>query len=98
MLAGKTSMMNDRIRELSAQAGYRPIGRSADDLTVLHIPDNIPETYIQKFAELIIKECARLCNDFDVYYADDSPLKREVALETAHDLADMILEHFEENI
>ena len=48
----------------------------------------------EKFAELIVKECARLCNDFDVYYADNSLLKRETALETSRDLADMMLEHF----
>ena len=55
---------------------------------------NIPAEWYQKFAELIVKECARLCNDFDVYYADNSLLKRETALETSRDLADMMLEHF----
>lgn len=73
--------MNERIRELALEA-------------VVERASGFREFDANVFAELIIKECASLCNNFDVYYADNSPLKREVALETAHDLSDMILEHF----
>lgn len=79
--------MNKRIKELALRAG----ASYTTDQGWLNVNRN---EILEHFAELIIKECASLCNNFDVYYADNSPLKREVALETAHDLADMILEHF----
>ena len=45
-------MMNERIRELAEQAGYKPLGTFADELM---------EIYNKKFAELIVEECVRLC-------------------------------------
>jgi hypothetical protein len=79
-------MMNERIKELIAQA---------TEVFEPNDPDYRHEIFHKKkFAELIVRECARLCNDFDVYYADNSLLKRETALETSRDLADMMLEHF----
>ena len=44
--------MNERIRELAEQAGYKPLGTFADELM---------EIYNKKFAELIIEECAFQC-------------------------------------
>ncbi len=44
--------MNERIRELAEQAGYKPIGTFADELM---------EIYNKKFAALIVKECADAC-------------------------------------
>ena len=41
--------MNERIRELAEQAGYKPLGTFADELM---------EIYNEKFAELIVRECA----------------------------------------
>ena len=41
--------MNERIRELAEQAGYKPLGTFADELM---------EIYNKKFAELIVRECA----------------------------------------
>jgi hypothetical protein len=40
--------MNERIRELAEQAGYKPLGTFADELM---------EIYNKKFAELIVREC-----------------------------------------
>jgi hypothetical protein len=51
--------MNERIRELVKQAnGYWEYGD-------FNIPHSVyfTETDLQKFAELIVKECARLCSD-----------------------------------
>ena len=42
--------MNERIRELAEQAGYKPLGTFADELM---------EIYNKKFAELIVQECCR---------------------------------------
>ena len=46
--------MNERIRELALQAGYKPIGTFADELM---------EIYNKKFAELIVQECVSICKD-----------------------------------
>ena len=46
--------MNERIRELAEQAGYKPLGTFADELM---------EIYNKKFAELIVRECAELCRE-----------------------------------
>ena len=46
--------MNERIRELAEQAGYKPLGTFADELM---------EIYNKKFAELIIEECADFLMD-----------------------------------
>ena len=44
--------MNQRIKELALQAGYKPIGTFADELM---------EIYNKKFAELIVRECSYRC-------------------------------------
>lgn len=41
--------MNDRIKELAELAGYKPLGTFADELM---------EIYNEKFAQLIVQECA----------------------------------------
>lgn len=43
--------MNERIRELAEQAGYKP-------LPGFDFANSIEETYIKRFAELIVGECA----------------------------------------
>ena len=51
--------MNERIRELAREAGllaYNPEG---------------PPTKLEKFAELIVKECAEICRRQQYYDADD---------------------------
>ena len=42
--------MNERLKELAEQAGYKPIETFADELM---------EIYNKKFAELIVRECVR---------------------------------------
>ena len=42
--------MNERIRELAEQAGYKP-------LPGFDFANSLEETYLKKFAELIVKEC-----------------------------------------
>ena len=43
--------MNERIKELAQQAGYTP-------LPGFDFANSLEEVFIQKFAELIVKECA----------------------------------------
>ena len=44
-------MMNERIRELAEQAGYTPLEPRT-------FADDLQEIFLQKFAQLIIGECA----------------------------------------
>jgi hypothetical protein len=46
--------MNERIRELARQAGY------SKDYLAIGLPNNM-----EKFAELIVRECARVASDYD---------------------------------
>ena len=51
--------MNERIKELAREAGllaYNPEG---------------PPTKLEKFAELIVRECAEICRRQQYYDADD---------------------------
>ena len=48
--------MNERIRELAVEAGYKPIGTFADELM---------EIYNKKFAELLIRECINIAYEYD---------------------------------
>ena len=51
--------MNERIRQLALDAG---IGFTLWDDSGREMIDNYtPEEYLEKFAELIVKECALLC-------------------------------------
>ena len=43
--------MNERIRELAEQAGYKP-------LPGFDFANSLEEVFIKKFAELIVRECA----------------------------------------
>ena len=51
--------MNERIRELALQAGYKPLGTFADELM---------EIYNKKFAKLIVQECCKMMMDLEVKY------------------------------
>jgi len=44
-------MMNERIRELAEQAGYKPLSPPT-------FADELNEIFMRKFAELIVRECA----------------------------------------
>jgi len=48
--------MNERIRELAEQAGYKP-------LPGFDFANSLEETYLKKFAELIVQECSRIAFD-----------------------------------
>jgi len=71
--------MNQRISELAEQAG--------DSISEFHFGDyNIPNEFIEKFAELIIRECAEACmKEIDIGWA--------VAPKSPW-MAKQILEHF----
>lgn len=47
--------MNERMLELAEQAGYKP-------LPGFDFANSLEETYLKKFAELIIRECVGLCD------------------------------------
>ena len=46
--------MNERIRELALEAGYKP-------LPGFDFANSLEETYLKKFAELIVRECLDQC-------------------------------------
>ena len=46
--------MIERIKELALQAGYVPLEPRA-------FADDLHEIFLQKFAELIVRECANIC-------------------------------------
>ena len=46
--------MNERIRELAEQAGYKPLSPST-------FADELNEIFMRKFAELIMEECISAC-------------------------------------
>ena len=47
--------MNERIRKLAERAGYSPLEPRA-------FADDLQEVFLQKFAELIVRECADVVN------------------------------------
>jgi hypothetical protein len=51
--------MNERIRELALQAGYKPLSPPT-------FADELNEIFMQKFAELIVKDCAKIAYQNDV--------------------------------
>jgi hypothetical protein len=51
--------MNDQIKQLAEQAGY------SKDYLEIGLPSNM-----EKFAELIVRECARLCDINDKEQGD----------------------------
>ena len=55
--------MNDKIRELAEQSGFFPV----PDETEWDWEYRAENARYEKFAELIVKECANLCTDIDTY-------------------------------
>jgi hypothetical protein len=51
--------VNQRIRELAEQAGYKPLSPPT-------FADELNEIFMRKFAELIVEECARIVPDTDL--------------------------------
>ena len=58
--------MNERIRELAEQATEYATTRHPVSNTTLSVNLDLFE---EKFAELIVKECAQICRDQPNYYA-----------------------------
>jgi len=52
-------VMNERIRELAEQAGYKPLSPPT-------FADELNEIFMRKFAELIVRECAGIIESQDV--------------------------------
>ena len=67
--------MNERIRELAEQAGYTPLEPRA-------FADDLQEIFLQKFAELIVRECAAY-----IFVLDAEPVSHKSA-------ARMLMDHF----
>ena len=82
--------MNERIRQLAEQAGQlqlaTPDNPSADKIMVLIGPN------MEKFAELIIRECALLCDNHGNKVEDERPNKDLSS--AAFDCSDIIRDHF----
>jgi hypothetical protein len=56
--------MNERIRELMEQAGYKP-------LPGFDFANSLEETYLKKFAELIVRDCADIADTAEPFLASD---------------------------
>ena len=75
--------MNKRIRELAEQAGYHP------DVYELCKPG------MEKFAELLVRECASICEiNGQSYKHSFTPARAQLAESTSNYCATMITKHF----
>lgn len=80
--------MNELIKELVAQSGFGVRQNEVYTSKLEHLP--ITEN-IQKFAELIVEECAKICLDrHDTWRWDDGPYSDS----GPRDCARSIKEHF----
>lgn len=70
--------MNERILQLAEQAGYTP-------LVPRTFADDLQEIFLQKFAELIVRECARVSERTGAL--NEADVEGEM-------IADAIKEHF----
>jgi hypothetical protein len=66
--------MNERIRELAEQAGYKP-------LPGFDFANSLEEVFIKKFAELIVRECMTVCQKIDKEYDGEDVLATWCATE-----------------
>ena len=81
--------MNERIRELAIKAGGHGLKMSTVGLSLLG------EKQIEQFAELIVRECAIVCETVgDVADAVGSGDQARYSRETAHGCAGMIKDMF----
>jgi hypothetical protein len=65
--------MNERIRELMNQSGYKP-------LPGFDFANSLEETYLKKFAELIVQECMLCGDNLAKHYINTHPEKEQVWL------------------
>ena len=71
--------MNERIRQLALQAGQGE-------------PFHIPPEFVEKFARLIVEECAVLCDNHGNKVEDERPNKDLSS--AAFDCSNIIRDHF----
>ena len=77
--------MNERIRELALQAGFKSVGELFGQSVLEYA---VP---LEKFAELIVRECNQAVLAVPCYYKDYRAQIEEVVI---HDCARAVLEHF----
>jgi hypothetical protein len=90
---GETSK-HQRIQELAKQAGYTP-------LPGFDFANELQETFLEKFAELIVRECANIAfeqkkwvEDQEVFNPQDEQCNR-ARIQQSQRIVDKIKEHFE---
>jgi len=76
--------MNERIRELAEQAGYKPLSPPT-------FADELNEIFMRKFAELIVEECMTTILKESKWYWDKDEFERANAVQNA---ARRLKEHF----
>ena len=77
--------MNEKIKQLAEQAGYRP-------LPGFDFANLIEETYLKKFAELIVKECADIGDNYQDILGNEPECFN--CRKVAYGIVDKIREHF----
>jgi hypothetical protein len=81
----KETKMNEKIKQLAEQAGYRP-------LPGFDFANLIEETYLKKFAELIVKECADIGDNYQDILGNEPECFN--CRKVAYGIVDKIREHF----
>jgi hypothetical protein len=77
--------MNERIRELAEQAFDKANDGSISDI-------KIPKEFVEKFAELIVRECEKVAKDGPWYY--DTPSLRSGWQNPINHVCNVMKEHF----
>jgi len=80
--------MNERIRELADEAGIAVWG---DAVYMYHPGNTLDSTVMTKFAELIVRECARVA----IKKQTENDMDNIVSKNPAKDFAYALIEHFE---
>ena len=82
--------MNERVRELAKQAA---LYARSDNSSMLF--ENYQKRYSEKFAELIVKECASICElNGQSYKHSFTPAKAKLAESTSVYCGTLIKKHF----
>lgn len=74
--------MNERIKELAAQANFGSINKGSDKVEF--------DSRLDKFAQLIVKDCAGVCER----YSEKVLKYSQFGSNAADDCANLIKEHF----
>ena len=89
--------MNERIKELLNQATTDALYETKDAIDFLYNPVSKQqrELQLEKFAELIVKECASICEfNGQSYTHSFTPAKARLAESTSNHCGLMIKKHF----